>query len=361
MEKSPSTSVSPIRGIIEPGLLDLFKDSIRRIKNQKQRPSFDRIAQTLKTHHDQADRLKIKSNLYFAIRDGLLLPVWTKGQECYKDPENLKSLRKFQVQTPADIRRAVKAAVREIGDPLGSKVTTITNYVRYSFSIRTPNDLDAGVLSAVAILTGKGDLIKVAERYRSCHIAASDSSTQHNGCDSASTLLDAEEEDDSDEMVPTTSSSSSRRSLNLEPAPSSSGNATSNNSLTKSALPSSGGKNGNDEVSTADRGKLTAVLKKTPKPEEGKQQVRRFLRFQCWCCRFFTVSEQDLIKHVSGQSHEERTRKRIIYCNTCCFRTRNRSKLVDHLKRHSCHTDRTDVSPACLLTFGIFTSFTLTD
>jgi hypothetical protein len=114
--------------------MELFKDSIKRIKNQKQRPGFERIAQTLKTHHAYTDLQQIKQNLDIAVRDGLLLPVWTKGLQCYKDPENLKSLRKFTVQSPADVRRAVKAAAREIGDPLGSKIPTITNYVRYSFT-----------------------------------------------------------------------------------------------------------------------------------------------------------------------------------------------------------------------------------
>ncbi|OQV12881.1 hypothetical protein BV898_12900 [Hypsibius exemplaris] len=357
-----SLSVSPAKGTVDPRILEFFRDSIKRIKNQKQRPSFDRIAQTLKTHHGCTNRAKIQNNLDMAIRDGLLLPVWTKGQECYKDPENLKSLRKFTVKTPADIRRAVKAAVREIGDPLGSYVPTIANYVRYSFSIGTPHDLEAGVIGAVSTLAGKGDLIKQGERYRTCHVAALDSPAKRNGQDSASALLDAEEEDDEDEMEPARiATTSPKRSSNTEATWSSSNNDVS--PPKKDQMLSSNSKNEHSvvEASSADRGKLNAVLKKA-RPEESKQHsVRRFLRFQCWCCRFFTTSEQDLMKHVSGRSHEERTRKRIIYCNTCCFRTRNRSKLLDHLKKHNCHADKKDVSPACLLTFGIFTSFTLTD
>ena len=70
-----------------------------RIKKQKQRPGFDRIVQTLKTHHSFTDLHVIKQHLDIAVRDGLLLTVWTKGLQCYKDPDNLRSLRKITVKT----------------------------------------------------------------------------------------------------------------------------------------------------------------------------------------------------------------------------------------------------------------------
>lgn len=114
-------------------LLEVFKDSIRRIKIQKQRPGFDRMAQTLKTHHHVHDLRAIKEQLDEAVRGGQLLTVWTKGLQCYKDPDSLKSLRRFDVVTMADARRAVKQAVREIGDPEGSKVPVIEHYVQHSY------------------------------------------------------------------------------------------------------------------------------------------------------------------------------------------------------------------------------------
>lgn len=114
-------------------MLGAFRDSIRRIKVQKQRPGFDRMAQTLKTHHQISDVRAIKEQLDEAVKEGLLLTVWTKGLQCYKDPESLRSLRKFSVASLADARRAVKQAVREIGDPEGSKLAVIENYVGHSY------------------------------------------------------------------------------------------------------------------------------------------------------------------------------------------------------------------------------------
>ncbi|GAV08415.1 hypothetical protein RvY_18107-1 [Ramazzottius varieornatus] len=195
----PSPAPGSPKKEISSSCLALFKDAIKRIKNQKQRPGFDRIAQTLKTHHSFSDLHSIKQNLDIAVRDGLLLTVWTKGLQCYKDPDNLRSLRKFTVTSPAETRRAVKAAVREIGDPIGSKLPTIFNYVRYSFTIKVA-DLEGAIRQAVENLIKKGDLTcNEGDRYRPSHSMAEGGRLQNSA---SSSLLDAMAEDE-DSAMPT--------------------------------------------------------------------------------------------------------------------------------------------------------------
>ncbi|XP_055329796.1 histone acetyltransferase KAT6A-like [Paramacrobiotus metropolitanus] len=142
---SPSTHTPSSAGTLPPAppgadacpLLSRFKEAIRRIKEQKQRPGFDRMLQTLKTHHEVHDAKEVRRQLELAVSTGLLLTVYTKGLQCYKDPDSLLGLRRFKidtVNTRSRVQRAVKAAVREIGDPEGSSPEEIENYVRLSFT-----------------------------------------------------------------------------------------------------------------------------------------------------------------------------------------------------------------------------------
>jgi hypothetical protein len=143
-----STAVSDAEGAeqesnseekVDPKCLAWFKEAIAKIKGQKQRPGLERIIQALKQFqpassdkdHDQY----IKRQLSYAIRDGHLFKVWSKNMPSYKDTENLKSLRKNStVKSDGDVRRAVKTAVREIGEVNGTVEKDIVNYISYTFT-----------------------------------------------------------------------------------------------------------------------------------------------------------------------------------------------------------------------------------
>ena len=85
--------------------------------------------------------------------------------------------------------------------------------------------------------------------------------------------------------------------------------------------------------------------------------ARRFHKYQCWCCRLFTAEQKIFMRHVASRSHNQTTNKKIIYCISCQFRSRNSKRLVEHLKKHDCHNGKS-WSPACLLTFGLYTTLT---
>lgn len=113
--------------------LDLFKDAIGKIKGQKQRPSFERLSQAVKQAQPKTPDAEIERHLSQAIQEGHLFKVFSSGRQSYKDTENLRSLRKFTVKSDADARRAVKAAVREIGEEEGTIEEHIRNYVKFTF------------------------------------------------------------------------------------------------------------------------------------------------------------------------------------------------------------------------------------
>ena len=159
-------------------------------------------------------------------------------------------------------------------------------------------DLEAAVKVAVDVLSKKADLIKVEERYRSCHIPPPDgtapiTATQNANHDLSSSLLDAEEDADDpmaalDEPSRTaTSSSSPTKKVSL--------------SDVASPLKSSGSKTAaveEEEAGVAPRAKPPSRMQRLM---EAKRTPRDFLLYQCWCCRFFTTNAEDFIKHVSGK------------------------------------------------------------
>ena len=151
-EEPEEVAGGDVEGAVTAECLEWFKDVIRRIKGQKQRPDLERIIRMLKTdvgdpkrvardrelarlatwNEDRLDKY-IKSQLSFAIKAGHLFKVWSNDMPSYKDTENLRQLRKFTVGTDQEVRRAVKAALREIGEKRGTTDKDIVRYISYAF------------------------------------------------------------------------------------------------------------------------------------------------------------------------------------------------------------------------------------
>ena len=132
---NPVVSDSDQDDVVDPICLEWFKDVIKKIKGQKQRPGLDRMIQALKPYvaGTKYDSQSIKKQLALAIRDGHLFKVYSNGEPSYKDTQNLRSLRKVVVKELSHVKRAVKAAVREIGEKDGTDAETIQRYIKYTF------------------------------------------------------------------------------------------------------------------------------------------------------------------------------------------------------------------------------------
>ncbi|XP_055352735.1 histone acetyltransferase lsy-12-like [Paramacrobiotus metropolitanus] len=155
-------------GHVDHEFLALFKEAIGKIKGQKQRPSFDRLCQALKHVRKGTRSGFVQQQLQYAIRDGHMFMVYSNGKESYKDTENLRKLRKFTVKSDSEVRRAVKFAIREVGDaPNEAGITEelITRYIECTFKVENPEGLPAAVTKAINHLLAKSDLEKKNNRY----------------------------------------------------------------------------------------------------------------------------------------------------------------------------------------------------
>ncbi|OWA51379.1 hypothetical protein BV898_15864 [Hypsibius exemplaris] len=78
-----------------------------------------------------------------------------------------------------------------------------------------------------------------------------------------------------------------------------------------------------------------------------------FRLYQCYVCAYFTASQEDFIRHLSGPEHAGHCGERTVVCNSgdCCFRTANVAKMNAHLGRKAYHYVN-DRQPAILLTLG---------
>ena len=231
-------------------------------------------------------------------------------------------------------------------------------------------DLESSIRQAVDYLTKRGDLACSEDRYRPSHpVVDGTRGVVQNSA--SSTLLDAVAEDEDSAMPdsvpstpnspikqrPTSSSKTKMESKAPIHSPLLSLSPPINNQVTaavatptktsKSPGVSSKSANGGpDGVCHASNGVSSAV-----------GVARQFHKYQCWCCRLFTADQKSFMRHVASRSHSQVTKKKIIYCMSCQFRSRNSKRLVAHLKKHDCHNDKS-WSPACLLTFGLYTTLT---
>ncbi|GAV03561.1 hypothetical protein RvY_13962-2 [Ramazzottius varieornatus] len=225
---NPAVSDSDQDDVVDPVCLEWFKDVIKKIKGQKQRPGLDRMTQALKPYitGTKYDSQSIKKQLALAIRDGHLFKVYSNGEPSYKDTQNLRSLRKLVIKKEADLKRAAKAAVREIGEKDGTDPETIERYIKYTFEVKLEAEtLKSGIAKALHHLTTSKskDLIEQDGRYK--HNPKSDTKAD-------------EEEDDAEGSRPRSSlSATPRLKDNSEeiPLPTAIAKTKSKSKMTKSA------------------------------------------------------------------------------------------------------------------------------
>lgn len=113
--------------------LSWILDAIRKIRNQKQRPSIERICHAIRLHHNFHEDV-IAEHLEISVKDGTILKVFNKGQSSYKDPGGLQN-RTLRLQKGGDLTKIVTKAVREIGERDGSSLKSIEKYIRQSHTV----------------------------------------------------------------------------------------------------------------------------------------------------------------------------------------------------------------------------------
>ncbi|XP_055329977.1 uncharacterized protein LOC129582491 [Paramacrobiotus metropolitanus] len=355
-------------------LLPLFKEAIRRLKDQRERPGVDRIVQTLKTHHQVRDAEAVRRQLELAVRSGHLIAVYINGLQCYKDPDCLRDLRRFKVDNLQRVQQAVKFAVRAIGDPQGSSLEEIENYVRVSFIVSTPT-LREQMNEALGELLRKGTLDQPApERYRFCSAGKLPDNA------AAKQLATSSDTTETIPLPPVFAVPSipaprprglPKRVIPLpDPAPPSPstdspapvkrkrGFTPTINPPAPALVEVPPASLLAPPVSPPPPAEVLPALPVLPAaappiPEEKVSPVgirrspRYFKEYQCAPCRFYVTDHSALLLHVAGPQHRRSVASKMVQCSTCHFRTRSVDKMTEHLQRHGCHAGKS--VPSCLL------------
>ena len=118
-------------------------EAIRKIKNQKQRPSVERIVNAVRQQHNLGWD-SIAEQLDLAVKDGTVLKVHNKGLLSYKDPTRLTALktRILKVDKKTDLTKTIVRSIKEIGQAEGSNAKTIEKHIRRGYAVELIDDAD---------------------------------------------------------------------------------------------------------------------------------------------------------------------------------------------------------------------------
>ncbi|XP_052743578.1 histone acetyltransferase KAT6B isoform X2 [Bicyclus anynana] len=151
-------------------------EAIHKIRSQKQRPSLERICHAIRQHHNYHEDV-VSERLERAVREGVVLKVYNKGQSTYKDPCGLQS-KVLRIAADADVSRAVAKAVRELGERDGSSLKTIEKHLRQAYQVSVEENADVrNVLRGAAKrAVARGLLLHHAGNYKATErpLAATD-------------------------------------------------------------------------------------------------------------------------------------------------------------------------------------------
>lgn len=126
---------------LQPGLANAtytkwILEAIRKIKQQKQRPSIDRICNAVRQSH-KVSREVIEQHLELCVKEGSVLKVYNKGLCSYKDPERVAQLksRTLKVGRGTELVKLIARSVKELGEIGGSSLHNIEKYICRSYNV----------------------------------------------------------------------------------------------------------------------------------------------------------------------------------------------------------------------------------
>lgn len=141
-------------------------EAIHKIRSQKQRPSVERICHAIRQHHNYHEDV-VSERLENAVREGVVLKVYNKGQSSYKDPGGLQN-KVLRISADVDVSRAVAKAVRELGERDGSSLKTIEKYLRQAYQVSVEENIEVRNIlrGAAKRAVARGLLIHHAGNYK---------------------------------------------------------------------------------------------------------------------------------------------------------------------------------------------------
>ena len=153
-------------------------EAVRKVKFQKQRPSFDRICHAILQNH-KVSRDSIKEQLELSVKDGSILKVYNKGLVTYKDPDRILKLRtrRLKVGKKADLTKIIVRSVKELGEVGGSTLKNIEKFILRSYKIELCDGAELSSQLRLSLKQGirKGTLVQEGRHVKLGALSESDS------------------------------------------------------------------------------------------------------------------------------------------------------------------------------------------
>lgn len=137
-------------------------DAIKKVKQQKQRPSLERICNAVKQVHKLTAMETIKEQLELAVNEGSILKIHNKGMVSYKDPNRVSQLvsRSLIVNKKTDLSKVIAKSLKELGEK-GASLKEVEKFIQNSYSIELEKDVDLSRIIGMSVKKGvhRGEMI----------------------------------------------------------------------------------------------------------------------------------------------------------------------------------------------------------
>lgn len=144
-------------------------EAIKKIRSQKQRPSVERICHAVRTAHGALDSVT-QEQLEKLVSSGLVLKVFNKGMNTYKDPGGDRA-RVLEITGDVDLTKVVVKALRELTEREreGTTLKALEKYVTQSNSlcIESGVELAQVIKAALRRAVDRGLAVRDKKLYRS--------------------------------------------------------------------------------------------------------------------------------------------------------------------------------------------------
>ncbi|XP_014668053.1 PREDICTED: histone acetyltransferase KAT6A-like, partial [Priapulus caudatus] len=175
--------------VMPPPQTQWILDAINKIKQQKQRPSVERICSAVRQTHDVAPDA-VTRQLDIAVRDGAILKVLNKGLWTYKDPA-MWTRNKGRVlklgRGGGELVKVLVRSIKELGDAAGSSLKSVEKYVQRSYAIEGGDgaDLALALRAAAKRAVAQGLATQDGRHYRAVATTMAASSGSDGSGDAA--------------------------------------------------------------------------------------------------------------------------------------------------------------------------------
>ena len=118
----------------------LLLNTVKRIRSQKQRPSFSRIFHSVRGAYTVTEE-DVEKHLAIAVKGGHILKVHNKGEYSYSDPGRVHKLKShtLTIDKNTNLVRLIVKSIRQLNEIGGSTLKAIERFIFHNYQINSLN------------------------------------------------------------------------------------------------------------------------------------------------------------------------------------------------------------------------------